>query len=39
MAISSLSKFTVDTHRKNIHKKLGIKTNTGLVNYTLKNLK
>jgi len=35
----SLSKFTVDTHRKNIHKKLGIKTNTGLVNYTLKNLK
>lgn len=28
-----LSKFTVDTHRKNIHKKLNIKTNTGLVNY------
>ncbi|NRA91983.1 MAG: response regulator transcription factor [Psychroserpens sp.] len=34
-----LSKFTVDTHRKNIHKKLGIKSNTGLVNYTLKHLK
>ena len=33
----SLSKFTVDTHRKNIHKKLGIKSNTGLVNYSLKN--
>ncbi len=33
-----LSKFTIDTHRKNIHKKLGIKTNTGLVNYVLKNL-
>ncbi len=33
-----LSRFTVDTHRKNIHKKLGIKTNTGLVNYSLKNL-
>jgi len=32
----NLSKFTVDTHRKNIHKKLGIKSNTGLVNYTLK---
>ncbi|MFV0268327.1 MAG: response regulator, partial [Draconibacterium sp.] len=32
-----LSKFTVDTHRKNIHKKLGIKTNTGLVNYAHKN--
>lgn len=31
-----LSKFTVDTHRKNIHKKLGIKSNTGLVNYALK---
>lgn len=28
-----ISKFTVDTHRKNIHKKLGIKSNTGLVNY------
>ena len=33
-----LSKFTVDTHRKNIHKKLNIKTNAGLVNYALKNL-
>lgn len=33
-----LSKFTIDTHRKNIHKKLGIKTNAGLVNYALKNL-
>ncbi len=31
-----LSKFTIDTHRKNIHKKLGIKSNTGLVNYALK---
>lgn len=35
----SLSKFTVDTHRKNIHKKLGIKSNAGLVNYTLKHFK
>jgi len=35
----NLSKFTVDTHRKNIHKKLGIKSNTGLVNYTLKHFK
>ncbi|MEM9679558.1 MAG: response regulator transcription factor [Bacteroidota bacterium] len=33
-----LSKYTVDTHRKNIHKKLGIKSNTGLVNYVLSNL-
>ena len=33
-----LSKFTIDTHRKNIHKKLNIKTNAGLVNYALKNL-
>ena len=33
-----LSKFTIDTHRKNIHKKLGIKSNTGLVTYALKNL-
>ncbi|MDB4584343.1 response regulator transcription factor [Draconibacterium sp.] len=33
-----LSRFTVDTHRKNIHKKLGIKSNTGLVNYVIKNL-
>jgi two-component system nitrate/nitrite response regulator NarL len=30
-----ISKFTIDTHRKNIHKKLGIKSNTGLVNYVL----
>ncbi|QHI38136.1 Transcriptional regulatory protein DegU [Kordia antarctica] len=33
-----ISKFTIDTHRKNIHKKLGIKSNTGLVNYALKKL-
>lgn len=33
-----LSKFTIDTHRKNIHKKLRIKSNTGLVNYALKNM-
>jgi len=33
-----LSRFTIDTHRKNIHQKLGIKTNTGLVNYALKKL-
>ncbi|WP_299523286.1 response regulator transcription factor [Winogradskyella sp.] len=33
-----LSKYTIDTHRKNIHKKLGIKTNAGLVNYALKHL-
>lgn len=33
-----LSKHTVDTHRKNIHKKLGIKSNTGLVSYALKYL-
>lgn len=33
-----LSKFTVDTHRKNIHKKLNIKSNTGLVAYALNNL-
>jgi len=32
-----ISKYTIDTHRKNIHKKLGIKTNTGLVNFFLKN--
>ncbi|MBS2097226.1 response regulator [Carboxylicivirga linearis] len=31
-----ISKFTIDTHRKNIHKKLGIKSNAGLVNYALK---
>jgi DNA-binding NarL/FixJ family response regulator len=34
-----LSRFTIDTHRKNIHNKLGIKTNTGLVNYAIKELK
>jgi len=28
-----LSRFTVDTHRKNIHKKLGIKSNVGLARY------
>ncbi len=33
-----LSRFTIDTHRKNIHQKLGIKTNTGLVSYALKKL-
>jgi two-component system nitrate/nitrite response regulator NarL len=33
-----LSKFTVDTHRKNIHKKLHIKSNTGLVKYALEYL-
>jgi len=33
-----LSKYTIDTHRKNIHKKLGIKSNTGLVKYALENL-
>ena len=33
-----LSKYTIDTHRKNIHKKLGIKSNIGLVKYALKNL-
>jgi len=32
-----ISKYTVDTHRKNIHKKLDIKTNTGLVKYVLEN--
>ncbi|MDX1640611.1 MAG: response regulator transcription factor [Balneolaceae bacterium] len=34
-----ISKYTVDTHRKNIHKKLGIKSNTGLVKYVMENLK
>ena len=34
-----ISRYTIDTHRKNIHKKLGIKTNTGLVKYGLKKLK
>lgn len=33
-----LSKFTIDTHRKNIHKKVGIKSNVGLVNYALNHL-
>lgn len=32
-----ISKYTVDTHRKNIHKKLNIKTNTGLVKYVMDN--
>lgn len=35
----NISKFTVDTHRKNIHKKLDIKTNTGLVKYVMENLR
>jgi two-component system nitrate/nitrite response regulator NarL len=30
-----LSKFTIDTHRKNIHKKLGTKSNVALINYAL----
>ena len=34
----SISKMTVDTHRKNIHKKLGISSNTGLVRYALTEL-
>lgn len=34
-----ISKYTVDTHRKNIHKKLDIKSNTGLVKYVLENFK
>ena len=34
-----ISRYTIDTHRKNIHKKLGIKTNTGLVKYGLTKLK
>lgn len=33
----NLSKLTVDTHRKNIHRKLGIKSNTGLVKFVLEN--
>lgn len=32
-----ISKYTVDTHRKNIHKKLDIKSNTGLVKYVMEN--
>lgn len=31
----NISKLTVDTHRKNIHKKLGIASNAGLVRYAL----
>ena len=31
----NISKLTVDTHRKNIHKKLGISSNAGLVRYAL----
>ena len=31
----SISKMTVDTHRKNIHKKLGTTTNAGLIKYAL----
>lgn len=34
-----LSKYTIDTHRKNIHKKLNIKSNTGLVKYVIENNK
>lgn len=33
-----ISKYTIDTHRKNIHKKLGIKSNAGLVRYALDHL-
>lgn len=33
-----LSKFTIDTHRKNIHKKLGTKSNAALINYALNNI-
>ena len=33
-----ISKFTVDTHRKNIHRKLRIGTNAGLIKYTLDHL-
>lgn len=39
MAISqelNISKLTVDTHRKNIHKKLHIDTNAGLIKFALK---
>jgi Response regulator containing a CheY-like receiver domain and an HTH DNA-binding domain len=35
----TISKMTVDTHRKNIHKKLGISSNAGLVRYALQELK
>lgn len=34
----NLSRFTIDTHRKNIHKKLGIKSNLTLVREALKYL-
>ena len=33
-----ISKHTVDTHRKNIHKKLSIQTTGGLIRYGLENL-
>ncbi|MEL6123988.1 MAG: response regulator transcription factor [Bacteroidota bacterium] len=33
-----ISKYTVDTHRKNIHRKLGIQTNSGLIKYALQQL-
>jgi two-component system nitrate/nitrite response regulator NarL len=33
-----ISKFTVDTHRKNVHRKLKISSNAGLIKYTLDNL-
>ena len=34
----SISKLTVDTHRKNIHKKLGINSNASLIRYALKEM-
>ena len=34
----NLSKLTIETHRKNIHKKLNIKSNIGLAKYALENL-
>lgn len=34
-AALSISKMTVDTHRKNIHKKLGTNSNAGLIKYAL----
>lgn len=33
-----ISKFTVDTHRKNVHRKLKISSNAGLIKYSLDNL-
>lgn len=33
-----LSKLTIETHRKNIHKKLGIKSNIGLAKYAMEHL-